>query len=485
MLDRLCVAMVLVPLAGALIAGALRRRSSDVAAIVFALATFAVTARVVSQVLSMGGLPFVADLATYPWLPARGRLLGFFVDPLSSVMLLMITLIGFLVVLFSADYLGPKNAEHPVQDGKGTYYFWMLFFMASMVGIVSARNFFQLFIFWELTTLCSWQLIAFYREREESLFAGYKALIMTHLGGIFLMTAIVIVFVATRSFEFSALGKLAPATRNTVFLLMLVAAWAKAAQVPFYTWLPDAMEAPTPVSAYLHAAAMVKAGVYLVARLVVSTGYPVSLGLLVAVMAMLTIAVVVFLFFYQDDLKRLLALSTISHLGYIMLASGLGMWGSTTAFRGGLLHIAAHGCGKGLLFLSVGALAYFTGTRKMSDLSGAMTRLPLVAAAFFMGVFTVVGVPPMAGFWSKLMIIVGGFQLGGVAALLSVLLVVESMIVFGWFLWVGQKVFFGQPSAAVARVGTSAPAIEIALLVLMVLCVVIPLIVMPFIMLVG
>jgi hydrogenase-4 component D len=339
-----------------------------------------------------------------------------------------------------------------------------------------------LFIFWELTTLCSWALISQYQDEEKAVRAGYKALIMTHVGGLFLMTAIVLVFVNTRSFEFTALNLLPDGLKNTVILLIMVAAWAKAAQVPFYTWLPDAMEAPTPVSAYLHGAAMVKAGIYLVARTVVSAySIDYSLGLVLAIMAMLTVAVGVFLFFFQDDLKRLLALSTITHLAYILLAFALYIFGSYTAFTGGLLHIAAHATGKGLLFLSVGALSYFTGTRKMSELRGALTRFPIIALGFFIGAFTVTGVPPFAGFWSKFYIITGALSLGGVGSLFGVLLLLESVVAFGWFLWVGQKIFLGEPSPAVARAHGDAPAITIVLVVLMILCLVIPVIALPII----
>jgi len=480
---ELCLVLLAVPLTGACLAAVLGGRAREVVAVVSSFGSLVVTL-LAGQKVSLG--PAKLELARLPWLPGSGNFLGFLLDPLTFLMLLVITLIGFLVILYSVNYMSPANVEHPSTDGRGRYYFWMLFFICSMIGVAISPSFFQLFIFWELTTLCSWMLISFYQKEEKALKAGFKALIMTHVGGLFLMTAIVLLFINTGSFEFSALNQLSPALKTGVLVLILVAAWAKAAQVPFYTWLPDAMEAPTPVSAYLHAAAMVKAGVYLAARTLISSypvGYPV--GLMVAIMAMVTMAVGVFLFFYQDDLKRLLALSTITHLAYIFLALGLAVFGSTTALKGGLLHIAAHACGKGLLFLSVGALGYFTGSRKISELSGALSRLPLVGLAFFVGAFTVTGVPPFAGFWSKFLIITGALELGGVGTLFGVLLLIESVIAFAWFLWVGQKVFLGAPSPAVERASGRAPGMEIALVVLIILCLVIPLVALPIIGLIG
>jgi hydrogenase-4 component D len=424
--------------------------------------------------------------AGLPWLPVGG-VFGFRIDPLSALMLLVITLIGFLVILFSNDYIGPGNVEHPVRDGQARYYFWMLLFLGSMIGVALSPNFLQLFIFWELTTLCSWALISYYEE-EKGLRAGYKALLMTHIGGLFLMTGIVVLFVKTGSFDFDALSKLSPGALSAFFALTLVGGWAKAAQGPFYTWLPDAMEAPTPVSAYLHAAAMVKAGVYLVARVVLSCtpqarGELVSSGMaaLTAVIALITMFMALFLFFFQDDLKRLLALSTITHLAYIIAGSALGLWGSWPGFQGGILHIAAHGAGKALLFLSVGALAYFSGSKRISELSGVGSKLPLVAVGFFVGAFTVTGVPPFAGFFSKLLIIGGALAMGGVGAFIGALLLLESVIAFAWFLWVGQKVFFGSLSPAAEAIGSSSAPIRIALLALIILCIGITAIALPIV----
>lgn len=472
----LFIILVVLPIAGALVAILLSDKISDRWAIIIVALT------VLAALLSVfKTFPDKIEhlLAILPWITLPTKLFGFLIDPLSSLMLLVISIIGFLVVLYSTEYLSSRNKDHPVTSGKNRYNFWMLLFIGSMVGVAISPNLLQLFIFWEMTTLCSWALIS-YNHQDAALKAGYKALLMTYLGGIFFMVALVILFVNTNSFEFHALSNLTPGLRTTVFILLAIAAWAKAAQVPFYTWLPDAMEAPTPVSAYLHAAAMVKAGVYLLARVVLSS-YPTLTfgnGLVIAIMALVTMFIGVFLYFFQDDLKRLLAFSTITQLAFILFGVSLGIMGSSIGFRGGVLHIACHAVAKGLLFLSVGAIAYATGTKSIRSLSGLARNMPLTAAAFMVGVFALTGIPPFSCFFSKFFIFTGSLSVGGITGtLFAVLVVLESLICFGWFFWVGHKVFFGEPMALNPqnKVVKDAPFVMSAsLVVLIILCLIVP-----------
>ena len=323
MISSVAILMLILPAAGALLSVVLKRRARPAALVTAAIAT----GLAVWLTLSTYGTSYTKMLWHIPWL--RGivdvPVLGIFVDPLASVMLLVAVPIGLLTVLFSTAYLTDKNKEHPVSsEHYGRYYFWLLLFITSMVGLAVAPNFLQFFVFWELTTLCSWALISFYQS-ERSLRAGFKALLMTHVGSGFFLLAILILFARTSSFDFSAIGMLPDGLKSGVLVLLLIAAWAKAAQVPLQTWLPDAMEAPTPISAYLHAAAMVKAGVYLMARTVSGGwGIPPKIALLMAGMALLTILVALSFYFVQDDLKRLLAYSTIAHLGYVLLGIAVG-----------------------------------------------------------------------------------------------------------------------------------------------------------------
>jgi hydrogenase-4 component D len=417
-----------------------------------------------------------------PWLPGRSGqgLFGLAIDPLSSIMILVITVIGFLVVLYSTEYLGPRNAEHPVREGFQRYYFWLLLFLAAMVGVALSPNLLQLFIFWEITTLCSWALIS-YTQEPAAMRAGFKALIITHIGGIAYLFGLLILFVYTHSFSFEALGQLGGGLKAGTFFLLLIAAWAKSAQVPFHTWLPDAMEAPTPISAYLHAAAMVKAGVYLVARLVGSGwAVPREMGLLIAVMAMVTMFMAVLAYFRQDDLKRLLAYSTIVHLGYVLVGVSLGIVGSTVGYQGAALHILCHGVAKATLFLCVGSVAYGTGTRRISQLSGLVRVMPLEAVAFVVGVLAVTGIPPFSCFWSKFFIFVGALESPGGIVLL-VLLATESIISFSWLLWVAQKVFLGRPSPMAAKAVDPPWPMGFALVAGIILCIAAPYLGLPLV----
>ena len=479
MLLSLMVALIALPFLGALLSTPTRERDTDTLSIIVAFATMVLSLLVVFQ-SSLKKLDL--SLIQLPWLPSSGKVFGFLIDPLSAYMLLIVTIIGFLVVCYSAEYLSPRNRDHATTDGKGRYSFWLFIFIGSMIGVVISPNLLQLFIFWELTSVCSWALISFYGT-ERSVNAGYKALLITHLGGLFFMVALVIQYVHTHSFSFDSLNSLPGGLKTATFILLLVAAWAKAAQIPFYTWLPDAMEAPTPISAYLHAAAMVKAGVYLAARVAIST-FDLSLGsgVLVAVMAIVTMLIAVFLFFFQDDLKRLLAFSTIAHLAYILLGVGLGILGSRTGLTGGLLHIMCHAFAKALLFLSAGAIAYSTGVKSIKELSGLSSRMPLVTVGFLVGILSVTGVPPFSCFWSKYFLLTGAIGLGGLAgACIVIPFLLEIIVVFAWFLRVGQNVFFGEVSEK-AMVAKDPPFLMSAtLVILMIFCVIAPLIALPIV----
>ncbi len=461
-----------VPVAGAVLSGLTRPRAAPVIAVIASLVTAAIGVRAV--ILGYpGGASF--RVGGLPWLPGRAGtgVFGLALNPLSSIMVLVITVIGFLVVLYSTEYLSPRNVEHPHRNGRQRYYFWLLLFLGSMVGIALSPNLLQLFIFWEMTTLCSWALIS-HTQEPPALRAGFKALVMTHIGGFGFLVALLMLFAATGSFEFAALGRLQGALKAAVFVLLLVAAWAKSAQIPFHTWLPDAMEAPTPVSAYLHAAAMVKAGVYLVARLVVSGwAVPQDMGIVIGVMALLTMLMGVLAYLRQDDLKRVLAYSTIVHLGYVLIGISLGVFGSKIGYQGAALHILCHGAAKGTLFLCVGAIAYGAGSRHISQLSGLARKMPLEAVTFLVGAFAVTGIPPFSCFWSKLFIFVGALESpGGVVLLL--LLATESAISFGWLMWIAQRVFLGRPSQLAAAAADPPWPMSVALVAGIILCVAAP-----------
>ena len=503
-------ALLGVPFAGAIGAGLLRGRRGDAIAILAsaleaALALITIVRHGIGgMTLTLGGLPVLDRAAGRP-VP----LFGFTLDPLASVLLLGATLLGLLCVVYSPAYVGPANRETPASDDRRGYWFWLLTFVTAMTGLVLSSTMLQMFVFWEVTTVCSWALIGFYDREPGALAAAQKAFLMTAAGGLALFAMLLTLLALTHSAGFDALARLPAGARGvsaTLAVLLLVGAWAKSGQVPFQTWLPSAMVAPSPVSAYLHAASMVNAGVYLVLRVTLAGGaempastvglrtvsaappaaslpgsLPAPGALLVGVMAVITLVVVVIQFFYQDDLKRLLALSTVSHLALILLGASLAMAGSWLAAEGAVLHVLAHGIGKALLFLSVGVLSCAAGTRRIRDLRGVLTRAPVASAGFLVGLLTVTGVPPFAGFWSKLLMVSGAASLGGLGMVAAALIVAESVIAFGWFLWVGQRVFLGEPSPAVLAMGRPSRATDLVLVTLMILCVGITAIGMPLV----
>ncbi|WP_297211869.1 MULTISPECIES: hydrogenase 4 subunit D [Thermodesulfovibrio] len=469
--------ILLTPLVGAFLSLFFRGRKSGVFASSFAFITLCFC---IMSILSPQTVYY--KILFFNWFKVS-LIFGLMNDYLTSIMLILITLIGFLVILYSLGYMSPENADHPFYSPYGSYYFLMLLFIGAMAGIVMSTNFLQIFFFWEITTLCSWALISYTKEKK-ALFSGMKAFIMTHIGGLCFLIALTIMYVETKSFDFRVFDNLAETSKLVVLLLLFFAASAKSAQFPLFTWLPDAMVAPTPVSAYLHAAAMVKAGVYLIARIYISSpNLTESFAFITATVAVITMMLSVVLYYFQDDLKKLLAYSTIGHLGYILLGVSLGILGSKVGGIGGIFHIINHGFAKGLLFLSVGAIAYATGTKSIRELRGLGKNFPLLALCFIVGMFAIVGIPPFSGFWSKFMIFTGAFELkNNYTAFLGVLSVLESVLSFCWYIFIGHKVFFGTPSDKVLLANTEIPmTMGVSLILLLIFCLLSPLIGFPFV----
>lgn len=463
----LFMALVSVPFLGALLVAPLRRRTADGVAALFTGATLLIA---IMAIFRSFGSSWHYTFGKMPWLSLRESIFGIRVDALSQLLLIVITAVGFLVVLYSAGYMSEWNKEHPTQAGKGRYYFFLLLFIGAMVGLVVSSNFLQLFIFWELTTLCSWALISYYGTKD-SVSAGFKALVITHAAGLFLLAALLIIYHYTHSFKFDAIAELSGSVKTMVIIFLLIAAWGKAAQFPFFTWLPTAMAAPTPASAYLHAAAMVKAGIYLIARALITAGVISSdVGILMGVMALVTMYIGLVFYFFQDDLKRLLAFSTITHLSYMLLGLSLGVMGSTLAFKGGLLHLINHSFSKSLLFLAVGTISCATGTRSMAELSGLGKKMPVTTTAFVIGALAISGIPPFNIFWSKFFIIAGAIQIGSAWGLLTgILILLESVFCFAWFLAVVHKVFFG-PCSLKAQQAQDPPLTMLVPLIILIIC---------------
>ncbi|MQF83002.1 NADH-quinone oxidoreductase subunit L [SAR202 cluster bacterium AD-802-E10_MRT_200m] len=342
--------------------------------------------------------------ASHSWMVVGGLdvRLGILMDPLTAVMLVVVTGISFLVQVYSQGYM----ANDP---GYARYYACMSLFTASMVGLVMASSILQLYVFWELVGLSSYLLIGFWYRRPSASRAAMKAFLVTRLGDLGLLLAILVLFSQQGEFSITGLnsleivdihamamsGSMAGATITWIAIGIFAAAAGKSAQFPLHIWLPDAMEGPTPVSALIHAATMVAAGVFLVARFFpVFEQSGVALDL-VAVIGAFTAIFAATIAIVMHDIKRVVAYSTISQLGYMMLALGIGAYGLA------IFHLFTHAFFKALLFLGAGSVNHATGTFDMRYMGGLRKYQPWTYLLFFVAALSLSGIFPLAGFWSK------------------------------------------------------------------------------------
>ena len=382
----------------------------------------------------LGNLKGEGSYVIAKWLSFNGIPLNFgvTVDPLSCMMLLVVTIVGTLIQVYSIGYMG--------EDKRFSRFFaYMSLFMCSMLGLVLADNFVILYIFWEGVGLCSYLLISFWFERPAAAKAGMKAFITTRIGDTGLLIGILLLFFTTKTLYFKDLAGLAG--DNTIFtiaaLLIFCGAVGKSAQFPLHVWLPDAMEGPTPVSALIHAATMVAAGVYLVARaygIFVMSQIPLIavayIGAITALMAA-SIALV------NNDIKRILAYSTISQLGLMMVGLGAG------AYSAGAFHLMTHAFFKALLFLCAGSVIHSIHIQDIQKMGGLFNKMKITGTTFIIAALAIAGVPPLAGFWSKDEIL-SELLKGGHPALFAIALLTSLMTAFYMFRLI-FLVLFGKP----------------------------------------
>jgi NADH-quinone oxidoreductase subunit L len=416
---NLTLVVVFAPMAGFLLQSAFGRRlprQGDFLTIAAIGASLAASAMILARV--WGGETFHAS---WPWLSFGSTTwnVGIHVDGLTAVMLVVVTLVSFLVHLFSSAYMhgDPKYWK---------FFAWLQMFSVSMLVLVLADNFLHLFVGWELVGLCSYKLIGFWSERPAPGNAARKAFITTRIGDLGMVAALMLMHRFVGSFDFGDVfraateGSLAGAARTWAALGLFAAAMGKSAQFPLHVWLPDAMEGPTPVSALIHAATMVAAGVYLVGR-----AYPLfppealavvaAVGAVTALMAGL-VAVA------QDDIKKVLAYSTVSQLGFMFLGLGCGAW------HAALFHLTTHAFFKALMFLGSGSVIHACHHEQdMRKMGGLWKKMPITGTTFLIGVLAIAGFPFVtSGFWSKDAILAGAMHrfpalawVGTLAALLT------------------------------------------------------------------
>ncbi len=470
-LESLIPLLVILPLAGFAVTALIGRRLGKQAhwiPVLAILGVWIIAMALVFQVLT-GAAPLLegsADshgyaLTWFQWIPADRFTVdvGFVVDPLTACLLIVVTTIGLLVHVYSIGYMSHD-------PGYWRFFAYLNLFMFSMLLLVLASSFLVLFVAWELVGLCSYLLIGFWYRRRSAALAAKKAFIVNRVGDVGLILGIMLIFVSLGTLDIrqvvERIGELDPNVILVISLLLFAGAMGKSAQFPLHVWLPDAMEGPTPVSALIHAATMVNAGVYLVARtnpifahaqgaLVVVAGIGIFTAILAASIAMT-----------QTDIKRVLAYSTLSQLGYMFAALGVGAW--TAA----IFHLMTHGFFKGLLFLGSGSVIHAVEDEQdMRKMGGLSKKIPITYATMLIGSLAIAGIPPLAGFFSKDEILGESLKLG-FAWVWAIGFIVAGLTAFYMFRLMGMT-FWGEfrgPKAVWDRIHESVPVMTIPLVLL-------------------
>lgn len=395
-----------------------------------------------------GGKSWVENI---PWIPTPDGFIqaGVLVDPLSVMMACIATFIGAWIMLYSVGYMAHE-------EGLPRYYFFMVFFIGGMTGLVMADNFLQLYIFWEIVGLCSYALIGFYYRKPEAAHAGIKAFITTRVGDVLMLIGIVILYSMFGTFSYSEIthtlshsfreGSVSLPLLTLILVLIFGGAVGKSAQIPLHVWLPDAMEGPTPVSALIHAATMVKAGIYLTARLTLTIipfeEFPPAMLYqwyqTVAYIGAVTAFFAATMGLVMTDIKRIIAYSTISQLGLMLASLGLA---SELGWMASTFHILNHSLFKALLFLAAGSVMHAVGTTNIDEMGGLAKSMPITFSTSMVGALALAGVPPLSGFFSKDLIIEASLEAGAIPVYL--LITFTSILTFIYiFRWI-YKVFLG------------------------------------------
>ena len=377
-------------------------------------------------------------LMLWEWMPAIGAGFEILWDPLSALMTLIVTGVGVLIHVFAIGYMHGDERFH-------RFFTYLNLFAASMLTLVLANNFAMLFVGWELVGLCSYLLIGFWYTRSAPPPAAKKAFVVNRIGDFGFMVGLMIVFTTFGTLSYTGVfdragDVLSPGMATAIGLLFLVGAAGKSAQLPLYVWLPDAMEGPTPVSALIHAATMVTAGVYVIARSAAIYELSTVAQVTVATIGAFTALWAASIALAQRDIKRVLAYSTISQLGYMFLAVG------ATAYVAGIFHLMTHAFFKALLFLGAGSVIHaMNDEQDMHKMGGLFKRLPVTAWTMGIATLAIAGIPPLAGFWSKDEILGSAFARGGWFSVLWVVGLLTALLTAFYMTRQWVMVFLGSP----------------------------------------
>jgi NADH-quinone oxidoreductase subunit L len=471
--DSLIKALVILPMAGFLVTAIVGRRLGKQAHWIPVGAIFAVW--VVAMILVVNVLSGAAPLLPgsedshgytvewFTWIPFGNPdatiHVGFVVDALTASLLIVVTTIGLLVHVYSIGYMSHD-------PGYWRFFGYLNLFMFSMLLLVLASNFLVVFVAWELVGLCSYLLIGFWYRKRSAALAAKKAFIVNRVGDVGFILGILLIFVSLGTLDIreviERIGELDATTITLIALLIFAGAMGKSAQFPLHVWLPDAMEGPTPVSALIHAATMVNAGVYLVARTNPIFASAPSALVVVAAIGIFTAILAASIAMTQTDIKRVLAYSTLSQLGYMFAALGVGAW--TAA----IFHLMTHGFFKGLLFLGSGSVIHAVHEEQdMRRMGGLGQKIPITYITMLIGSLAIAGIPPLAGFFSKDEILGESYKLG-FAWVWAIGFIVAGLTAFYMFRLMGMTFWgsFRGPKEIWEKIHESPPVMTIPLILL-------------------
>ena len=386
------------------------------------------------------------------WIPIVDIKLGVYLDPLSVLFANLIAFIGLVVLLYSLSYMAHE-------EGQTRYYFFMLFFIGSMIGLVMADNFLQLFIFWELVGLCSYALVSFWYKKPEAVKAGIKVFLMTKIGDISLLAGIFLIYANLHSLSYMQVFEqsktIAMPILTVISMLFLFGATVKSAQLPLHTWLYSAMEAPTSVSCLLHSSTMVKAGVYLIARThVMFHGVPIWLNSLVWIGA-ITALIAAALALHTPDIKGVPAYSTISQIGFMIVALGVAKSPASPSWFASIFHMISHAFFQGLGFLAIGGIIHQLGTRDMRKMGGLRRDMPFTFVLFIIVILARVGIPPFSSFFSKELIARSVMSTGNI--FLAFLIYFATSVTFAYSYRLVVLTFTGEKSKYLEKINVQEP----------------------------
>ena len=416
----------------------LPKRFSDYRSLLFAavqLGTFLFLSLQLNEVISSGPITNY-----YAWVPELGLNLDLRLDALSLSFGLLITGIGTLVFLFGHQYMKSY-------DGRGRFSIYLFLFSGAMLGLVFSENMMLLFIFWELTSVLSFLLISFFHEKVEARKAAFQSLFITGFGGLSLLAGIILLGTQVDSYSISVWVEQAATIKESPYylpglILILLGALTKSAQFPFHFWLPGAMQAPGPVSAYLHSATMVKAGFYLLARLNPVLGETKEWIYILSLVGLTTMLIGSYMALTKKDIKSILAFTTINALGVLVLLMGID---TVASIKAALLFLFIHAFYKAALFMVAGMLEKKTGTRDITLMGGLRKKLPITFVVTTLLVLSMAGLPPMLGFLGKELIYEAKLQLPGLAGVVLVFGVISNILLVAISMLFVYRIFLGSP----------------------------------------